>query len=177
MIELQFSDWITIASDQLINQAANMRYMFGGLISVPMVLRAPVGGYVSAAAQHSHMFESMFAFIAGLKVVLPGTPYDAKGMLKSAIRSDDPVLFCESQGLYAARGPVPEGEYTVPLGKSAVVREGGDATIVAWGPAVPDALKAAEELAEYIEKVSGARPDAWGGSRGTWWRVGRYPGR
>ena len=78
VVELQFSDWITIASDQLINQAANMRYMFGGVISVPLVLRAPVGGYLSAAAQHSHMFESMFAFVPGLKVVLPGTPHDAR---------------------------------------------------------------------------------------------------
>jgi pyruvate dehydrogenase E1 component beta subunit len=147
VIELQFSDWITIASDQLINQAANMRYMFGGLISVPMVLRAPVGGYTSAAAQHTHMFESIFSFVAGLKVVLPSTPYDAKGLLKSAIRDNNPVIFFEHNQLYATEGEVPEEEYTIPLGKADVKREGSDVTLVTYSYMVTKSLAAAEKLA------------------------------
>ena len=126
--ELQFTDWITIASDMLVNQAANMRYTFGGSLSVPMVLRAPVGGYMAAASQHSHMFESWFAFIPGLKVVLPSNPADAKGLLKSAIRDNNPVLFFEHKKLYDLPGEVPDDpEYLVPLGKANVVREGTDA--------------------------------------------------
>jgi pyruvate/2-oxoglutarate/acetoin dehydrogenase E1 component len=148
VIELQFSDWITIASDQLINQAANMRYMFGGLISVPMVLRAPVGGYTSAAAQHTHMFESIFSFVAGLKVVLPSTPYDAQGLLKSAIRDNNPVIFFEHNQLYATEGEVPEEEYTIPLGKADVKREGADVTLVTYSYMVSKSLAAAEELAK-----------------------------
>jgi pyruvate dehydrogenase E1 component beta subunit len=148
VIELQFSDWITIASDQLINQAANMRYMFGGLISVPMVLRAPVGGYTSAAAQHTHMFESIFSFVAGLKVVLPSTPYDAKGLLKSAIRDNNPVIFFEHNQLYATEGEVPEEEYTIPLGKADVKRAGSDVTLVTYSYMVSKSLAAAEELAK-----------------------------
>ena len=148
VVELQFSDWITIASDMLINQAANMRYMFGGVISVPMVLRAPVGGYVSAAAQHSHMFESMFAFVAGLKVVLPATPYDAKGLLKSAIRDNNPVIFFEHKQLYEMEGEVPEEEYTIPLGHADVKRAGSDVTLVTYSYMVTKSLAAAEELAQ-----------------------------
>jgi pyruvate/2-oxoglutarate/acetoin dehydrogenase E1 component len=146
VVELQFSDWITIASDQLINQAANMRYMFGGEISVPMVLRAPVGGYLSAAAQHSHMFESMFAFIAGLKVVLPSTPYDAKGLIKSAIRDNNPVIFFEHKKLYEETGPVPEGDYVIPLGKADVKRPGKHVTLVTYAYMVGKSLAAAERL-------------------------------
>ena len=148
VVELQFSDWITIASDMLINQAANMRYMFGGVISVPMVLRAPCGGYVSAAAQHSHMFESMFAFVAGLKVVLPATPYDAKGLLKSAIRDSNPVIFFEHKQLYEMEGEVPEEEYTIPLGHADVKRAGSDVTLVTYSYMVTKSLAAAEELAQ-----------------------------
>jgi len=148
VIELQFSDWITIASDQLINQAANMRYMFGGVISVPLVLRAPVGGYTSAAAQHTHMFESIFAFVAGLKVVLPATPHDAKGLLKSAIRDNNPVIFFEHNQLYAMEGEVPEEEYTIPLGKADVKRQGTDVTIVTYSYMVNKSLAAAAKLAE-----------------------------
>ena len=147
IVELQFSDWITIASDQLINQAANMRYMFGGEISIPMVLRAPVGGYTSAAAQHSHMFESMFAFIAGLKVVLPSTPYDAKGLIKSAIRDNNPVIFFEHKKLYEETGPVPEDDYVLPLGKADVKRPGKDVTLVTYAYMVGKSLAAAERLA------------------------------
>jgi acetoin:2,6-dichlorophenolindophenol oxidoreductase subunit beta len=147
VIELQFSDWITIASDMLINQAANMRYMFGGEISVPLVLRAPVGGYQSAAAQHSHMFESIFAFIAGLKVVLPATPYDAKGLIKSAIRDNNPVIFFEHKKLYEVEGEIPEEEYLVPLGQAEVKRPGSDVTLVTYSYMVSKSLAAAEQLA------------------------------
>jgi pyruvate/2-oxoglutarate/acetoin dehydrogenase E1 component len=148
VVELQFSDWITIASDQLINQAANMRYMFGGVISVPMVLRAPVGGYLGAGAQHSHSFESVFAFVPGLKVVLPGTPYDAKGLLKSAIRDNNPVIFFEHKAMYEMKGEVPEREYTIPLGVADVKRPGKDVTIVTYSFMVSKSLAAAEKLAE-----------------------------
>jgi pyruvate/2-oxoglutarate/acetoin dehydrogenase E1 component len=148
VVELQFSDWITIASDMLVNQAAKMRYMFGGEISVPMVLRAPVGGYLSAAAQHSQSFESFFSFVPGLKVVLPSTPYDAKGLLKSAIRDNNPVIFFEHKQLYEISGKVPEEEYTVPLGQADIKREGADVTIVTYSFMVTKSLAAAEELAK-----------------------------
>ncbi|MEJ2557416.1 MAG: alpha-ketoacid dehydrogenase subunit beta [Anaerolineae bacterium] len=148
IIELQFSDWITIASDQLINQAANMRYMFGGVISVPLVLRAPVGGYVGAGAQHSHSFESVFAFVPGLKVVLPGTPYDAKGLLKSAVRDNNPVIFFEHKAMYEMKGEVPEKEYTIPLGVADVKRPGQDVTVVTYSFMVSKSLAAAKKLAE-----------------------------
>jgi pyruvate/2-oxoglutarate/acetoin dehydrogenase E1 component len=148
VVELQFSDWITIASDMLVNQAAKMRYMFGGEISVPMVLRAPVGGYLSAAAQHSQSFESFFSFVPGLKVVLPSTPYDAKGLLKSAIRDNNPVIFFEHKQLYEISGKVPEEEYTVPLGQADIKREGEDVTIVTYSFMVTKSLAAAEELAK-----------------------------
>jgi len=148
IVELQFSDWITIASDMLVNQAAKMRYMFGGKISVPLVLRAPVGGYLSAAAQHSQSFESFFAFVPGLKVVLPATPYDAKGLLKSAIRDDNPVIFFEHKRLYEMEGEVPEEEYTIPLGQADIKRSGSDVTIVTYSYMVTKSLAAAEELAK-----------------------------
>ena len=147
--ELQFSDWITIASDQLVNQAANMHYTFGGSLSIPMVLRAPVGGGIAAASQHSHMFESWFAFVPGLKVVLPATPADAKGLLKSAIRDDNPVVFFEHKDIYDMTGEVPDDpDFTIPLGKAKVVREGKDATIVTYSKMVHESLKAAEMLAK-----------------------------
>lgn len=148
VVELQFSDWITLASDMLINQAAKMRYMFGGLLSVPMVLRAPFGGYLSAGAHHSNSFEAIFAHTPGLKVVTPSTPYDAKGLLKSAVRDGNPVLFFEHKKLYGTKGPVPEEEYTLPIGKANVVREGNDVTIVAYAFMVSKALSVADELAE-----------------------------
>ena len=145
--ELQFTDWITIASDMLVNQAANMRYTFGGALSVPMVLRAPVGGYMAAASQHSHMFESWFSFVPGLKVVLPSNPADAKGLLKAAIRDNNPALFFEHKLLYDIAGEVPDDpDYLVPLGKAAVVRQGTDVTIVTYSYMVTMAMEAAEQL-------------------------------
>jgi pyruvate/2-oxoglutarate/acetoin dehydrogenase E1 component len=148
VVELQFSDWITIATDQLINHAAKIRYMFGGVLKVPLVLRAPVGGYVSSSADHCQMFESVFTFVPGLKVVLPATPYDAKGLLKSAIRDDNPVIFFEHNQLYKTEGEVPDEEYLVPLGKADVKREGTDVTIVTYSFMVLKSLAAAETLAK-----------------------------
>jgi pyruvate/2-oxoglutarate/acetoin dehydrogenase E1 component len=147
VVELQFSDWITLASEMLINQAAKMRYMFGGIMSVPLVVRAPVGGYLAAAAQHSDSFESIFAFVPGLKVVLPATPYDAKGLLKSAIRDNNPVIFFEHKKLYGIKGDVPQEDYTIPLGKADIKRPGSDVTIVTYAYMVSKSLAAAEQLA------------------------------
>jgi pyruvate/2-oxoglutarate/acetoin dehydrogenase E1 component len=147
VIELQFSDWITLPSEMIINQAAKMRYMFGGVLQMPLVIRAPIGAYLSAGAQHSNSFESLFSFVPGIKVVTPATPYDAKGLLKSAIRDNNTVLFFEHKKLYDVKGPVPEDEYTIPLGEAAVVREGTDVTIVTYAYMVSFCLKAAEKLA------------------------------
>ena len=146
VVELQFSDFITIAMDQIVQQAANLRYMFGGQIKVPMVLRAPTGAYLSAAAQHSHSFESWFSYIPGIKVVIPSDAYDAKGLLISAIREDNFVLYLEHKKLYDKKMEVPEEPYTVPLGKAAVKRPGLDLTIVAWSFMVSKAMEAASEL-------------------------------
>lgn len=150
IVELQFSDWVTLASDQLINQAAKMRYMFGGTLSVPLVMRLPTGGYLSAGAQHSDSFESIFALIPGLKVVVPSNPADAKGLLTAAIRDDNPVLMFEHKKLYGMRGDVPEGEHLVPLGRAAVVREGTDVTVVTYGYTVGMAIKVAAALQDEV---------------------------
>jgi acetoin:2,6-dichlorophenolindophenol oxidoreductase subunit beta len=147
VIELQFSDWITLASEMIINQAAKMRYMFGGVLEMPLVIRAPVGGYLSAGAQHSNSFESMFSFVPGIKVIMPSTPYDAKGLLKSAIRDNNTVLFFEHKKLYGMKGEVPEEEYTLPIGEAAVRREGRDLTMVTYAYMVGKCLAAAEKLA------------------------------
>lgn len=146
VVELQFQDFITIAMDQIVQQAANMRYMFGGQIRVPLVLRAPTGGYLSAAAQHSHMLESWFAHIPGLKVVLPSDAYDAKGLLISAIREDNFILYFEHKKLYDKKMDVPVEPYAIPIGKAAVKREGKDFTIVAWSFMVTKALEASQIL-------------------------------
>lgn len=148
VVELQFGDWVTIASDQLVNQAANMHYMSGGAITVPMVMRLPCGGFGAAAAQHSHMFESWFAFVAGLKVMCPSTPADAKGMLKTAIRDDNPVIFLEHRQCYEMKGEVPDDpEFLVPMGKADVKRQGRDVTVITYSYMVHFALQAAEILA------------------------------
>jgi len=144
--EILFSDWITIGMDQLVNQIAKIRYMFGGKIEVPLVIRAPVGAGGGQAAQHSQSFESWFSHVPGLQVVMPITPYDVKGLLKTAIRSNDPVLFFEHKRGYEIQGEVPEGDYTIPFGEAVVRREGSDVTIVAVSIMVHRALAAAEEL-------------------------------
>ncbi len=146
VVELQFSDFVCIAMDQIVNQAANLRYLFGGTIKVPMVLRGPTGGYHSAAAHHSHSLESWFAFIPGLKVVLPSDAHDAKGLLISAIRDDNFVLYLEHKKCFERKMHVPEEPFTIPLGKAAVKREGNDLTIVAYSFMVVKALEAAAEL-------------------------------
>ncbi len=145
--EFQFFDCILLAMDQLVNQAAKIRYMFGGTVSVPLVVRGPAGSGTGAAAQHSQSLEALFAHIPGLKVVAPSTPADAKGLLLSAIRDPNPVIFVEHKLLYRMRGEVPDGEYAVPLGKAEVKRPGRDLTIVATQTLVPRALSAAERLA------------------------------
>jgi len=147
VVELMFVDFIGVSMDQLFNQAAKMKYMFGGKARIPMVLRAACGAGIGAAAQHSQCLESWFMHVPGLKVVMPSTPYDAKGLLISSIRDDNPVVFLEHKMLYALEGEVPEGEYTVPLGKADVKREGKDLTIVATAQMVHVALMAAEQLA------------------------------
>lgn len=146
--EIMFSDFTTIAMDQLVNQAAKMRYMFGGKAKVPMVLRTPSGSGTGAAAQHSQSIEAWFCHVPGLKVVVPSTPYDAKGLLKAAIRDDNPVMFFEQKLLYRKKGQVPVEEYIVPLGVADVKREGTDVTIITYGRMVPVCLEAAEKLAE-----------------------------
>jgi 2-oxoisovalerate dehydrogenase E1 component len=147
VVELMYMDFALMASDQISNQAAKWHYMSGGQVEVPLVIRASVGGGKGYGGQHSQTLESMFAHIPGLYVVYPSTPYDAKGMLKSAIRDNNPVMFIESQLLYGIKGEAPKEDYLVPLGLADVKREGSDLTIVGWGPAVHDALKAADELA------------------------------
>ena len=146
--EILFSDWITIGMDQLVNQVAKIRYMFGGTISVPMVIRAPVGAGGGQAAQHSQSFESWFSHVPGLQVVMPITPYDVKGLLKTSLRSNDPILFFEHKRGYEIRGEVPEGDFTIPFGKAVVAREGTDITIVAVSIMRHKALAAAVELSE-----------------------------
>ncbi|HXZ15344.1 MAG TPA: dehydrogenase E1 component subunit alpha/beta [Roseiarcus sp.] len=144
--ELMYFDFALMASDQISNQAAKWHYMSGAQTKVPLVIRASAGGGKGYGGQHSQTLEAMFCHIPGLYVIYPSTPADAKGLLKSAIRDDNPVLFIESQLLYGAKGPVPGGEHVIPLGVADVKREGGDLTFVAWGPMVPDCLAAAERL-------------------------------
>jgi len=147
VVELMYMDFALMSSDQIANQAAKWHYMSGGQVEVPAVIRCSVGAGKGYGGQHSQSLESLFTHIPGLYVLYPATAEDAKGLLKSAIRTNNPVVFVESQGLYSTKGVVPEGDYTTPIGKARVARQGGDATIVAWGPAVPDALTAADELA------------------------------
>ncbi|MGC4116041.1 MAG: alpha-ketoacid dehydrogenase subunit beta [Myxococcales bacterium] len=147
--EMQFADFIYPAFDQLVNELAKYRYRSGGQYKVPMVVRSPYGGGIRGGHYHSQSPESLFIHTAGLKVVVPSNPYDAKGLLLSALRSEDPIFFFEPKRLYrAATGEVPEGDYTVPLEKAAVLREGKHVTVVAWGAMVPEAAEAAAKAAE-----------------------------
>jgi pyruvate dehydrogenase E1 component beta subunit len=144
--EIMFGDLSTLAMDQIANQAAKLRYMFGGQIKVPLVIRMPFGAGVNVAAHHSQSLEAWFTHVPGLKVAVPSTPHDAKGLLKAAIRDDNPVMFFEHKLLYPIEGPLPEEEYTVPLGQADVKKQGKDVTIVATLYMVHKALAAAEEL-------------------------------
>jgi pyruvate dehydrogenase E1 component beta subunit len=148
VVELMFMDFIGVALDPLQNQAAKLRYMFGGKARVPLVVRTIIGGGVRAAAQHSQTLYGLTTAIPGLKTVAPSCPEDAKGMLLAAIRDDDPVIFCEHKVLYFTKGPCPEGDYEIPIGKARIAREGSDVTIVAVARMVDFALQAAEQLSE-----------------------------
>ena len=146
--EIMFMDFTTLASEQLVNQAAKLRFMFGGQSSVPMVLRTPAGSGTGAAEHHSQSFENWFVHVPGLKVVMPTSPYDVKGLLVSSIRDDNPVVFIEHKLLYKTKGEVPEELYEIPLGKADIKRSGKDLTIIATGIMVQKSLAAAEELAK-----------------------------
>ena len=147
VVELQISDFVSLAMDQLVNHAAKWRYMSGGQVSVPLVVRGPISNAIGMAAQHSQTLEAWFVHAPGLVVIMPSTAYDAKGLLKSAIRDDNPVVFLEKRLLYSRKGSVPADEYLVPIGVADVKREGRDATIVAAGAATHLALQAARQLA------------------------------
>ncbi len=148
VVEILFIDFTALIIDQIVNQAAKYRFMSGGKGRVPMVLRTQGGSGGSLAAQHSQSLEAWYYHVPGLKVVMPSTAYDAKGLLKSAIRDDDPVIFIEHKRLYMEKGPVPQAEYTIDLGVGEVKRPGADVTIVAWSGMVGRALSAAGKLAD-----------------------------
>jgi 2-oxoisovalerate dehydrogenase E1 component len=148
VVEIQIWDFIAVAMDQVVNQAAKFRYMLGGGPTVPLVIRGPQGGGIRLAAQHSQSLEAWFAHVPGLVVVAPSTPYDAKGLLASAIRDDNPVIFLEHKALYATKGPVPSEAYAIPLGRADIKRAGDDVTVVATQAMVSRALAAAAELAK-----------------------------
>lgn len=147
IFEFQFSDFAALAMEQIVNQAAKMRYMLGGAVSVPVVMRFPAGSGTGAAAQHSQSIEAWLGHVPGLKVIQPATPHDVKGMLLAAVADPDPVMIFEHKLLYKMKGPVPEGHYTVPIGKAEVRRTGRDLTVVATSIMVHKALEAAETLA------------------------------
>jgi pyruvate dehydrogenase E1 component beta subunit len=144
--EIMFSDFLGVCMDQILNQVAKMRYMSGGQVKTPIVIRTAFGAGISAGPQHSQSPEAFFVHIPGLQVVIPSNPYDAKGLLKTAIRSDNPVVFFEHKLLYSIKGPVPEAEYCIPFGKAETKREGKDVTILATGLMVNKALAASQKL-------------------------------
>lgn len=146
VVELMYVDFIGVAMDPVMNQAAKMRYMTGGQVNVPLVVRAPMGSGRRNAGQHSQCLETLFTHIPGLKVVCPSTAKDAKGLIKAAIRDDDPVIFLEHKLLYAKKEEIPEEEYVIPLGKADIKRKGNDVTVITWSRQVYFALEAAEEL-------------------------------
>jgi pyruvate dehydrogenase E1 component beta subunit len=148
VVEIMFMDFLFVAFDQVINQMAKMRYMFGGKAKLPIVVRCPCGGGYQMAAQHSQSLEAMLCHIPGLKVVMPATPYDAKGLLTAAIRDDNPVFCLEHKKCYTLAGDVPQEQYEIPLGVAEVKRPGSDVTIVATSYMVHEALRAAEQLSQ-----------------------------
>lgn len=147
VIELQIADFVSLVMDQVVNHAGKWRYMSGGQVTVPLVIRGAVSSGIGMAAQHSQTLEAWFVHAPGLVVVMPSTPYDAKGLLKAAIRDDNPVVFLEKRLLYSRKGPVPEGDYTVPIGVADVKREGRDVTVASYAAGVHLALQAARQLA------------------------------
>ncbi|MDR1796246.1 MAG: alpha-ketoacid dehydrogenase subunit beta [Clostridiales Family XIII bacterium] len=147
IVELMFSDFMAVCWDQIANEASKVRFMLGGAVKVPMVLRTASGGGTGAAAQHSQSLENLYCHIPGLKVVVPSTAFDAKGLLKAAIRDDNPVIFLEQKKLYRVKGLVPEEDYAIPLGVADVKREGADVTVVTYGRMVQMSLEVAEKLA------------------------------
>jgi pyruvate/2-oxoglutarate/acetoin dehydrogenase E1 component len=148
VVDIMFGDFLTLVMDQMVNQAAKVHYMSGGKWKVPMVLRTTLGATRRSAAQHSQSLHAWLSHVPGLKVVMPSTPYDAKGLLKSAIRDDNPVVFFEDKMMYRSKGPVPESDYTIPFGVADIKREGTDITLVATSSMVQVALGAAVLLAE-----------------------------
>src|SRR6056297_2008515 len=144
--ELMYIDFTTVAMDQIVNQVAKIRYMFGGKVDVPLVIRTQGGGGRGSAAQHSQSLEAWFMHVPGLQVVMPSTPYDSKGLLKTAIRNDNPVMFIEQKMAYNFKGEVPEEEYFIHFGKADIKREGSDVTVIANSYMLPRALKAAADL-------------------------------
>jgi pyruvate dehydrogenase E1 component beta subunit len=148
IVDIMFGDFLTLAMDQIVNQAAKVHYMSGGKLKVPMVIRTTLGASRRSAAQHSQSLHAWFCHVPGLKVVVPSTPYDAKGLMKSAIRDDNPVITFEDKMMFQLKGPVPEGDYTIPLGVADVKREGKDITLVGTSSMVHVALEAAKMLAE-----------------------------
>ena len=146
--EIMFMDFLAVCMDQIVNQVAKARYMFGGQYRLPIVIRTPCGGGLSAGPQHSQCLEAWFAHVPGLKVVMPATPYDVKGLLKTAIRDDNPVLFVENKALYGLKGEIPQEGYLVPIGQAEVKRPGRDVTVVATSRMVHQSLEAAQTLAK-----------------------------
>ncbi len=147
IVEIMFNDFLPLAGDQIVNQAAKLRYMTAGQTRIPLVIRTAMGAGRRAAAQHSQSLQAWMSHIPGLKVVMPSTPEDAKGLLKTAIRDDNPVIYLEDKMTYTQKGPVPGGDYVIPFGRARIHREGGDATIICTSSMVITALQAAEVLA------------------------------
>jgi len=146
IVELMFSDFMAVCYDQIMNQAAKMHFMFAGKVNVPMVIRTAAGGGTGAAAQHSQSLENMYCHVPGLKVVVPSTPYDAKGLLKQSIRDNNTVVFLESKRLYNTKGEVPEEEYTIPLGKADIKKEGSDVSLISYGRTIQMCLEVANKM-------------------------------
>src|SRR5881409_3701523 len=149
VVDIMFGDFVTLTMDQMVNQAAKIHYMSGGKLKVPMVMRTTLGATRRSAAQHSQSLHAWFSHIPGLKVAMPSTPYDAKGLLKTAIRDDNPVIFFEDKMMYQLKGLVPEGDYTIPFGVADIKRPGTDITLVATSSMVQVALGAAQMLEEH----------------------------
>jgi acetoin:2,6-dichlorophenolindophenol oxidoreductase subunit beta len=149
IVELEFMDFVTVAMDQLVNQAAKMHYFFGGQIKIPMVVRTPIASRMGMGSQHSQSLEAWMMHAPGLKIAIPSNAYDAKGLMKTALRDQNPVLFIENVRLYASKGEVPEEEYFIPFGQSRIARKGDDLTIVGLSGMVPEALAAADQMVQH----------------------------